>query len=131
MEYTEFVRVPFLVQAVQITEENFDDIFELIGKEVKELPGGKRYILIDRRIIPNGHKAQIGGWVTSMNDKIRYYSKSAFEEQFVERGNTEFEAFFASQKETDDILADADTMAAIAEAEAQVRSAPDVSGADL
>lgn len=127
MEYTEFVRVPFLVQAVQITEENFDDIFELIGKEVKELPGGKRYILIDRRIIPNGHKAQIGGWVTSMNDKIRYYSKSAFEEQFTS-DLTMFKPFFQAQQETNDILADPDTMAALSEAVAEV---PDVSGADV
>lgn len=127
MEYTEFVRVPFLVQAVQITEENFDDIFELIGKEIKELPGGKRYILIDRRIIPNGHKAQIGGWVTSMNDKIRYYSKTAFEEQFTS-DLAMFEEFFSSQQETNDILADPDTMAALSEAVAEV---PDVSGADV
>lgn len=87
MEYTEFVRIPFKVQAIQVTEENFDDIFNMIGKEVKETPQGKRYILIDRRIIPNGHKAQIGGWVTVMDDKMRYYSKSAFSEQFVEAGN--------------------------------------------
>ena len=126
MEYTEFVRVPFLVQAVQVTEENFDDIFELIGKEVKELPTGKRYILIDRRIIPNGHKAQIGGWVTSMNDKIRYYSKTAFEEQFVERGDTEFEAYFAKQKEAEEVVMFNEDFSDYVKVEV-----PDVSGADL
>lgn len=82
MEYTDYVRVPFGVQACEVTEENFDDIFNLIGKEIKETPAGKKYILIDRRVIPNGHRAQVGGWVTIMDDKIRYYSKTAFADQF-------------------------------------------------
>jgi len=85
MDYTEYVRVPFGVTACEVTEENFDEIFELIGKEIKETPAGKKYILIDRRIIPNGHKAQIGGWVTIMDDKIRYYSKTAFADQFLQK----------------------------------------------
>lgn len=83
MDYTEYVRVPFGVTACEVTEENFDEVFELIGKEIKETPAGKKYILIDRRIIPNGHKAQVGGWVTIMGDKIRYYSKTAFADQFL------------------------------------------------
>jgi len=89
MDYTDYVRVPFGVKACEVTEENFDEIFELIGKEIKETPAGKKYILIDRRIIPNGHKAQVGGWVTIMDDKIRYYSKTAFAEQFTPRDDTD------------------------------------------
>lgn len=131
MEYSEFVRVPFVVQAVQVTEENFNDIFELIGKEIKETPAGKKYILIDRRIIPNGHKAQIGGWVTFMDDKLRYYSKTAFADQFIERETAGFETFFESQIETQDILDDAPTMEAIEEAESELANVPDVTGADL
>lgn len=89
MDYTEYVRVPFGVTACEVTEENFDEVFDLIGKEIKETPAGKKYILIDRRIIPNGHKAQIGGWVTIMDDKIRYYSKTAFADQFTPKGDTD------------------------------------------
>jgi len=89
MDYTDYVRVPFGVQACEVTEENFDEVFDLIGKEIKETPAGKKYILIDRRIIPNGHKAQVGGWVTIMDDKIRYYSKTAFAEQFTPRDDTD------------------------------------------
>lgn len=125
MDYHNYVRVPFEVQAVELTEETFDEIFALIGKEIKETPQGKRYILIDRRIIPNGHKAQIGGWVTVMDDKIRYYSKSAFQEQFVRAPD------FSGYLETMNIVNDPDTMAAIEEAEAEVAQVPDVSGTDL
>lgn len=137
MEYTEFVRVPFVVQAVQVTEENFNDIFDLIGKEIKETPSGKKYILIDRRIIPNGHKAQLGGWVTFMEDKLRYYSKTAFSEQFVPKENTrlgEVVDQLVAEAETQAILDDDDTMDAIAEAEAEESesySVPDVSGGDV
>lgn len=89
MDYTDYVRVPFGVTACEVTEENFDEVFELIGKEVKETPAGKKYILIDRRIIPNGHKAQVGGWVTIMDGKVRYYSKTAFADQFLPKDDPE------------------------------------------
>jgi len=125
MDYNNYVRVPFEVQATEVTEENFDEVFALIGKEIKETPQGKRYILIDRRIIPNGHKAQVGGWVTVMDDKIRYYSKTAFQEQFVKAPD------FSGYLETLNILSDDETMDAIAEAEAELAPVPDVSGADV
>lgn len=83
MEFTDFIRIPFTVKAVQITEENLDEICELIGKEVKETDDGRRFIIVDRRIIQNGHKAHVGGWVTQMDDKLRYYSKGSFKSQFV------------------------------------------------
>ena len=142
MDFTEFVRVPFIVQATQVTEDNFEEVAKLIGKEIKETPAGKRYILIDRRIIPNGHKAMVGGWVTVMDDKLRYYSATAFAEQFIEEVDM-FKSFFQSQQETQDILDDPDAIEAIAEAESAVSvtsedysgyvkvDAPDVSGADV
>lgn len=125
MEYHNYVRVPFKVQAVEVTEDNFDEIFALIGKEIKETPQGKRYILIDRRIIPNGHKAQVGGWITVMDDRIRYYSKTAFQEQFVD--SDDFDGYL----ETFEITSDPDAMAAVAEAEAETPAVPDISGADV
>ena len=116
MEYTEYDRVSFRVEAVEVTEDNFDEVFALIGKEIKDTPQGKRYILIDRRIIPNGHKAQVGGWITVMDDKIRYYSKTAFNEQFVPVNGP---SDVSSLTETLDILGDPETLDAIAEAEAE------------
>jgi hypothetical protein len=83
MDFTEFTRIPFSVKAVQITEENLDEICELIGKEIKTTEDGRRFIIVDRRIIQNGHKAHVGGWVTQMDDKLRYYSKGSFKSQFV------------------------------------------------
>jgi len=141
MDYTDYVRVPFGVQACEVTEENFDDIFNLIGKEIKETPAGKKYILIDRRVIPNGHRAQVGGWVTIMDDKIRYYSKTAFAEQFTPKDDPnlmrklEEMAYSvradADLEETLAILEDVDAMNAIAEAESETYMVPDVAGRDV
>lgn len=83
MQFDKYVRVPFLVEAVEITEENFDEVAALIAKEVVETGSGRRQIVIDRDVIRNGHKANIGGWLTRMDGKYRYYSKTAFEQQFV------------------------------------------------
>lgn len=125
MDYRPYVRVPFRVLACEVTEDNFDEVFSLIGKEIKETPQGKRYILIDRRIIPHGHKAQVGGWITVMDDRIRYYSKTAFQEQFVD--SDDFDGYL----ETFEITSDPDAMAAIEEAEAETPAVPDISGADV
>lgn len=80
MNFTTFSRKPFTVEAVEITEENLDDIAKLIG-EVKEKDGVK-YIAVEKRIVPNIHRAYVGWWVTRMGDNLRCYSPKIFTDQF-------------------------------------------------
>jgi hypothetical protein len=84
MEFTEFVRKPFRVEAAQITEENFDEVASLIGTRVGKTRSGDRFIVLDRRIIPQGTKAWVGWWVTKMGDYYRCYPRKPFADQFEE-----------------------------------------------
>jgi len=82
MDMTTFVRKPFKVEAVEITEENIEEIAEFVGTlQTKE--DGSPYIRVDRRLVPNVFKVFPGFWMTKMGDNIRCYSKKIFEEQFV------------------------------------------------
>lgn len=84
MEFTgTYSRKPFVVEAIQITEENIDELAALPLGEVKEKDGSK-FIALDKRIVPNIHRAFVGWWVTRMDDNLRCYSPKIFEEQFEE-----------------------------------------------
>jgi len=91
MEFTMFTRKPFSVSAIQITDENLDDIASLIG-EVKE-KDGVRFIALDKRIIPNIHRAFVGWWITKMGDNLRCYSPKVFEDQFEPSAETEMTVY--------------------------------------
>lgn len=83
MEFTKFVRKPFTVEAVEVTEENITDIAEFVGT-LREKEDGTPYIQVDRRLVPNIFRVYPGFWMTKMGDNIRCYSKRIFNEQFVE-----------------------------------------------
>jgi hypothetical protein len=80
MEFTSFTRKPFTVDAVQITKENMAEVAELIG-ELRE-KDGVQFIAINRRIVPNIHRAFEGWWVTKMGDNLRCYAGTIFTDQF-------------------------------------------------
>ena len=82
MNFTSFVRRPFLVEAVQITPENIDELALLLG-EVKE-KDGEKHILLDRRIVPNIKRAFVGWWVTKLDDNLRCYSPKVFDKEFTQ-----------------------------------------------
>ena len=98
MEFQDFVRRPFKVEAVRITEENFDQIASMIG-EAKVDKKGDKYIVIDKRIIPNMPKAHIGWWVTRFNDNLRCYANKVFNEQFIEY-SSDWENWFKEEEKT-------------------------------
>lgn len=83
MEFTNFVRKPFVVSAVEVTKENIAEIATFIG-EFREKDDGTPYIQVDRRLIPNIFRVYPGFWMTKMGDNVRCYSKRVFTEQFVE-----------------------------------------------
>lgn len=81
MEFTEHIRRPFKVEAVQITKENIAEVASMIG-ELKT-KNGEPYILLDKRIVPSMNRAYVGWWVTRFNDNLRCYSNKIFAEQFM------------------------------------------------
>lgn len=89
MDFKRFIRTPFQVQAVQITEENIEEIAQHIGLDKtvqtrdKGLKSETRYIVLDKRIVPIVSKAYVGWWVTQMDENIRCYAPEIFAAQFV------------------------------------------------
>lgn len=77
-----FIRKPFEVEAVEITDDNIEELATLIG-EVKRTDGGNAFIQVDRRLVPNLFRVYPGFWMTKIGDQVRCYSSRVFKEQFV------------------------------------------------
>jgi hypothetical protein len=84
MDFTTFVRKPFVVEAVEVTAENINEVAKYIG-DVREREDGTQYILVDRRLVPNVFKVYPGFFMTKMGENIRCYSRKIFKEQFIEK----------------------------------------------
>ena len=82
MDFIPHHRKTFHVEAAEITEENLDQRAELIGDVVIDDYDGKRYIRVNKRLVPNIHRAYVGWWITRMGDNLRCYSPKIFSEQF-------------------------------------------------
>lgn len=83
MQFKEFVRKPFTVEAVEVTVENIDEIAKFVGT-LSHKQDGTPFIQVDRRLIPNVFRVFPGFWMTKMNDNIRCYSRRVFTEQFTD-----------------------------------------------
>ena len=83
MEFTTFVRKPFVVQAVEVTADNIEEVAKYIG-DVREREDGTKYILVDGRLVPNVERVYPGFFMTKMGENVRCYSRKIFREQFVE-----------------------------------------------
>jgi hypothetical protein len=81
MDFIAHRRKPFYVEAAEITEDNLEAAAGLIG-DVVVGEDGTRHIKVDKRLVPNIHRAYVGWWVTRMGDNIRCYSPRIFHEQF-------------------------------------------------
>ena len=98
LQFGRFIRKPFMVEAIQITEDNIHDIAGLLG-ELKE-KDGEKWILIDRRIVPNIRKAYKGWWITRLDDNYRCYSPKVFEKEFMEYTD-DWAAYLATAEEAE------------------------------
>ena len=83
MEMTKFTRKPFIVDAVEITDDNIEEVAKDVG-DIRHKDDGTPYILVDRRLVPNVTRVYTGFWMTKMGDNVRCYSKKVFKEQFVQ-----------------------------------------------
>lgn len=81
MEFSQFIRKPFVVQAIEITEENMEDVAKYIG--TVRTKGDVTFIALDRRIVPNVSRAFVGWWLTILGDNYRCYAPKVFNEQFI------------------------------------------------
>lgn len=97
MEFETFVRKPFVVEAVEITEDNIAEAAKLIGT-LRHDEDGKPYINVNRMLFPNLFKVFLGYWMTTLDDQIRCYSAAVFERQFI-RSNAGVEHWMNSLKE--------------------------------
>lgn len=81
MDFTTFVRKPFTVEAVEITEDNIEEIAKHVGT-LKHKPDGTPFIKVNKNKVPNVYQVFPGFWMTRMDDNIRCYSPRIFEQQF-------------------------------------------------
>lgn len=82
MEFTTYVRKPFIVDAVEITADNIEEVAKYVG-DLREKEDGTQYILVDQRLVPNVERVYPGFFMTKMGENVRCYSKRIFKEQFL------------------------------------------------
>lgn len=81
MEFSQYIRKPFKVEAIEITDDNFMEIAKLVGEP--RTKNGVAFIALDRRVVPNVSRAFVGWFMTKLGDNYRCYSPKVFNEQFV------------------------------------------------
>ena len=84
LEFTEYVRKPFVVSACEITTENIAEVAKYVG-ELKSKEDGTPYIQVEKRLVPNIFRVYPGFYMTRMGDNVRCYSRRVFLEQFREQ----------------------------------------------
>lgn len=84
LNLTRYARKPFVVEAVEVTRENIEEVAKYVGDlKVKDDDEQTPYILVDKRLVPNIYRVYPGYFLTRMGDNIRCYTNRVFLEQFV------------------------------------------------
>lgn len=101
MDFTDFVRKPFVVKAVEITKDNIAEVARFVG-DLEVGDDGSEYILVDNRKVPNVKFVYPGFFMTKMGRQVRVYSRKIFAEQFMIADETvqPWLDFLAEQKES-------------------------------
>lgn len=84
LNFISFVRKPFEIEALQITDDNIEAVAPMIG-DLETGEDGRAFIKVNRRLVPNIYRVFPGFWVTKMGDNVRCYADKIFVEQFVEK----------------------------------------------
>lgn len=83
LTFSEYVRRPFIVQAVEVTKDNIADLAPYIG-QLQHMENGTPFIQVERWKVPNVSRVFVGFFVTRVNgENIRCFSKRVFAQQFV------------------------------------------------
>lgn len=83
IEFKNYKRKSFPIEAVEITEENMDAVAELIGEVVQDSEG-VRSIVIQGNKVPHIRRAYVGWWLTNVDGQMRCYMPTVFADQFEE-----------------------------------------------
>lgn len=82
MDTIRYFRKPFVVEAVEITDDNIKELAHLIGT-IQTKDDGTVYIKVDRTLVPNIQEVYIGFWLTKTgNNNVRCYRKRIFDRLF-------------------------------------------------
>ena len=89
IEFDKYVRKPFIVEAVEITEANIEQLAPHIGKLVYKDPENKSgpYIEVDRKKIPGVFVVKPGYYFAKIGKARRCYSGKVFNEWFTDEAN--------------------------------------------
>ena len=84
LDYQTFVRTPFKIEAVEVTDENLSHIAEMLGSKVfTDTRTGNNFIGVDNEQMPGTYRIYAGFWVTKMGHRFRAYSQQRFLKEFV------------------------------------------------
>lgn len=85
LDILEYVRRPFEVQAVQVTEENLQTVADWCEGELRETADGKQFIKVKvyRPVSSRQSRAFVGDWVLYSGKAYKVYNTKAFEQSFV------------------------------------------------
>jgi len=82
LDYVNFARRPFVLDAVEITEENIAEVAELVGT-IETRENGDRYIRVDPSKMQMVSFVYLGWWFTNIENHYRAYKPHLFHSQFV------------------------------------------------
>ncbi|MCA9367094.1 hypothetical protein KC887_02375 [Candidatus Kaiserbacteria bacterium] len=84
LNFESYERVPFTIEAVEITEYNLEEVAKSVG-DIQTDENGNRYIKVDRRLIPALTEVYPGYFMTKMDKKNRCYTPELFAKLFVKK----------------------------------------------
>lgn len=101
LEFTDFVRKPFMVEVIEITTENMKEINDQFKLgELQKKDDDTPFIAIKKGKGSNTFRVYPGYFVTRMNEKnVRAYSRKIFFQQFGHMTD-EWRAYFEAEKES-------------------------------
>lgn len=87
METQKYIRKPFEVEAVQVTEENIEAVAEWCDGKIEfetDVPGSKQLIRVKVKHPLNARqtKAYVGDWVLKAGEGFKVYNQVAFDKSF-------------------------------------------------
>lgn len=84
MELQTYLRIPFAVEAIQLTEENMEEVAKLVGEVMTDEQTGERYIRPDRsKVTFVKNRCRPGCWFTFKGGQIQHFPNKAFTKSYV------------------------------------------------
>ena len=88
LQTEQFIRNPFTIEAVRVTEDNFDEVrLWCNGTKHAEPKGEYIEVAVRNPLTPRQKKAFVGDWVLSSKSGFKVYTDSAFRSNFRKDGD--------------------------------------------